>query len=84
MKLITVKQCYNSCPFYGSLIFNDKHCSHPHWDNKPFADSMIITYDNSRGRVPDECPLRNDILIETTVYELEGWKEAKEQKETKQ
>jgi len=80
MKLITVKQCYNSCPF-----FRDKpemHCKHPHF--LKLYDSLIITLENSRGRVPDECPLRNDILIETTVYELDGWKELKEQKETKQ
>jgi hypothetical protein len=83
MKLITVKQCYNSCPFFG-VEYHEMYCAHPHWKNRPFADSMIITIDNSKGRVPDLCPLRDDILIETTVYELDGWKEAKEQKETKQ
>jgi len=66
-KKIIVKSCYHSCPFF-TVNGNTMECGHPHFDDKNSWDGLIITQDNSRGRVPDECPLRVDVL--TITYSL--------------
>lgn len=52
-----VKSCYNSCKFFktdGYVML----CFHPELENLDLEKQLIITQENSRGRVPDECPLR--------------------------
>lgn len=64
-----VTQCYHGCPFFKTTG-NFMECSHPHFDEKVKEDAysrLIITQDNSRGRVPDECPLHNDVNGTTEV-----------------
>lgn len=59
---VLVNSCYHSCPFFNANS-EGMFCGHPHWGDKYFFDSMIITQDNSRGRVPDECPLKKEPMI---------------------
>ena len=61
-----VKQCYHSCPFFR-ISHEDMYCGHPVWKEKDTAayGSLIITKDNSKGRVPEECPLRREPLVVT-------------------
>ena len=59
-----VKQCYHSCPFFGG--HPEMECCHPYWDDKGQYDGCIITHENSKGRVPDKCPLR-EIEVTTIV-----------------
>jgi len=33
-------------------------CTHPDFGVVEWEKKLIINHDNSRGRVPDECPLR--------------------------
>jgi hypothetical protein len=40
------------------------YCGHPHWIGESAYSEMIITQDNSHGRVPDECPLRHTSVIQ--------------------
>ncbi len=62
-----VKQCYHGCPFFGGG--KEMECDHPYWEGKGAYDNMIITQDNSHGRVPDECPLREGgIKISKYIY----------------
>jgi len=62
----SVKECFHGCPFFGGG--KEMECDHPYWDGKGYAN-MIITQDNSHGRVPDECPLREGgIKIVKYVY----------------
>lgn len=52
-----VISCYHDCPFFGTEGSPSPImcCKHPSLD----CDTrLIITHDNSTGRVPDECPLR--------------------------
>jgi hypothetical protein len=57
-KITVVDECYHHCPFFGNAG-NEMECLHPHLLLKGNVwDRMIITQQNSRGRVPDECPLR--------------------------
>ena len=57
-KITVVDECYHRCPFFGNAG-NEMKCLHPHLLLKENVwDRMIITQQNSRGRVPDECPLR--------------------------
>ena len=66
-----VKQCYHSCPFFGG--HPEMECCHPYWDDKgPYA-GCIITHENSKGRVPDKCPLRE--IEVTTIVRLNQNKE---------
>lgn len=58
---VKVKQCYHSCPFFG-VNSEGMYCGHPFFEDKSADDSMIISQDNSRGRVPDKCPLRKGPL----------------------
>lgn len=64
---VEVKQCYHSCPFFG-VNSDGMYCGHPFFEDKSADASMIISQDNSRGRVPDECPLRKGSL--TMNYSL--------------
>lgn len=65
----SIKSCYHSCPFFRTTM-NEMWCGHPKWQGGETGyESYIISQDNSRGRVPDECPLReNPLIIE---YRLE-------------
>jgi hypothetical protein len=59
---IIVEQCYQTCPFYG-VSMDGMQCDHPYFSDKGAYDNMIITQDNSRGRVPDACPLRSEWAV---------------------
>lgn len=56
---IEVTECYHSCPFF-SWLSDVMECHHPFFNDKGTYANMIITQHNSHGRVPDECPLRNE------------------------
>jgi len=65
-----IKNCRNSCPFYGSSIDGMEY-NHPYWDNKGSYDNMIITQMNSMdGAIPIKCPLRIEPL--TINYKLKS------------
>jgi len=61
-----VGQCFHSCPFFRTSS-DGMECGHPCFEDKTNYESMIITQKNSRGRVPDECPLRNSNEGKTEV-----------------
>jgi hypothetical protein len=67
---IHVDSCYYACPFfrpisgYTQISTGEMYCGHPHWIGEPAYSEMIITQDNSHGRVPDECPLRHTSVIQ--------------------
>ena len=67
----TVKECYHSCPLFG-IPSDGMECTHPVFESGSPWDRMIITQDNSRGRVPDECPLRKSAIkiIENIKLEI--------------
>ena len=67
-KEVIVTQCFNNCPFWHNSM-DGKECSHPYWDDKEPYSSMIITHDNSKGMVPDECPLRKFDFVKTIKLE---------------
>lgn len=52
-----VTQCFRSCPFFEAGM-DFMACGHPYFNDKNPHDGLIITQNNSRNRVPDECPLR--------------------------
>ena len=56
---VVVHYCFHACPFF-SVVDMEKImlCNHPHWLSKPAYSGAIITHENSKDRVPDECPLR--------------------------
>jgi len=58
-----VKECYHGCPFFA-LESHLMKCQHPHFteDKKAisFYENLIINHENSRNRVPDNCPLKNE------------------------
>jgi hypothetical protein len=56
-----VTQCYHSCPFF-KLEGNLMTCGHPKFEGGDPYDSLIISQDNSRDRVPDKCPLREETV----------------------
>ena len=58
---IIVKECYHSCPLFG-ISSEGMECGHPVFESGSPWDKMIITQDNSRNRVPDECPLRKSAI----------------------
>jgi hypothetical protein len=58
---VTVKECYHSCPLFGTSS-EGMECTHPIFEYGSPWDRMIITQDNSRDRVPDECPLRKSAI----------------------
>lgn len=61
-----IRQCYHSCPFFRTS-HEDMYCGHPVWKEKgeEAYGGAFITQDNSKGRVPEECPLRQEPLIVT-------------------
>lgn len=58
---IIIKECYNSCPFF-KVSSDGMYCGHPYWNDKGEWSEMIVSQDNSRGRVPKECPLKIESL----------------------
>jgi hypothetical protein len=72
VKMIVVHECYHSCPFFNS-VGQEMQCDHPFYldksNLKTAYDNMIITQQNSRGRVPDACPLKKELStsVETVV-----------------
>ena len=68
MKTVTtnVTSCYHSCPFFATSM-DGMYCNHPFFEKRGW-DAMIITHDNSKDTVPDECPLREAPI--TTVVKL--------------
>ena len=69
-KTVVIKQCYRECPFWETSM-DGMQCGHPSFNEELKKDTyanMIITQSNSRGRVPDECPLRKrDLIMKTTI-----------------
>jgi len=62
-----VKSCYNECDFFRST--NDgMSCNHPHFKNCSPYSNMIISQQNSRGKLPEKCPLRQEELQIITNY----------------
>ncbi len=64
---VTIKECYHRCPLFQTTM-DGMECGHPLWKDKGAYDNMIITHENSKGRVPDKCPLLKEEL--TVTYEL--------------
>ena len=56
-----VKQCYHSCHFFHT-VSSVMECTHPDFNDVEWEKKLIISHENSRGRVPDECPLRKGAL----------------------
>ena len=52
----SVKECYHVCPLF-TTSGNEMSCGHQHFKDGGL-ENRIITQDNSRGRVPDQCPLK--------------------------
>lgn len=52
-----VEGCYHECMFFGTSS-DGMECTHPYFEDKEPYDNMIITQDNSRGKIPEKCPLR--------------------------
>lgn len=65
----TVSECYHSCDFHMNSM-DGMYCNHPTLENSSMEEQMIITQDNSRGRVPDKCPLRDGAIRVSKVYTL--------------
>jgi len=65
VKEISVLECYFVCPFF-SLEGNLMVCKHPYFEDEVTSnyENLIITKDNSRGRIPDKCPLKNGDKVE--------------------
>ena len=67
VKEISVIECYHVCPFF-SLEGNLMVCKHPDFEEIISKgngyENLIINQDNSRGRVPDKCPLKNGDKVE--------------------
>lgn len=63
----SVTEC-RRCPFFEvEGMEHMMYCYHPRLKEKtapgyPYGGA-IITQDNSRGRVPDECPLRGEVTV---------------------
>lgn len=70
-----VTQCYHGCPFFQLEGMEQMmYCGHPRLRSKdtpgyPYG-GVIITQDNSKGRVPDACPLRTGSIETTHVVRL--------------
>jgi len=61
-KTILIKECYHACTFFRAST-DGMYCSHPHWENGETGwEGYIISQDNSRGKIPLECPLRIESL----------------------
>jgi len=52
----SVKECYHVCPLF-TTSGNEMSCGHQYFKDGDL-ENRIITQDNSRGRVPDQCPLK--------------------------
>lgn len=69
-KFKVVNECYHECPFFNN-VGQEMQCDHPFYQDKSNLktsyDNLIITQHNSRGRVPDACPLRTEKITETTL-----------------
>ena len=69
--MTNVTQCYHECPFFAvEDIARLMICKHPYWKNKAAYAGTIINHGNSKGRVPDKCPLRKSDYIETQHIHL--------------
>jgi hypothetical protein len=69
-KYIVLGQCRPHCPMFWEGQ-DGMECMHPQWDGMDFSARMIITMENSSGRVPLECPLRNSPLVVRTLLSPE-------------
>jgi hypothetical protein len=67
-KIEIVYQCFHGCSFFGGG--HEMSCDHPYFKDKGAYENMIITQDNSHGRVPDECPLKNEPAEIMTIVKL--------------
>lgn len=56
-----VEQCFHGCRFY-STSGHIMECTHPDLEDARIEDKLIINQSNSRGRVPDKCPLKKGNL----------------------
>ena len=66
---IIVEECYHECPLFETSS-DGMCCGHPYFHNKKPYDNMIITQDNSKGMVPDKCPLRLGMVELKTFISL--------------
>jgi len=66
---VRIKQCYHACPLM-KVDADGMYCAHPVFNGRPW-ENMIITHYNSRGRVPDKCPLHTKPF--TVTYTLENY-----------
>ena len=69
-KVHFITECYHGCPFFNN-VGQEMQCDHPFYldksNLKTAYDNMIITQQNSHGRVPDACPLKNDEVTEVVM-----------------
>ena len=61
---ITISEYFHNCPFFN-VDMDGMSCIHPYWEDKEPYENMIITQDNSKGLIPEECPLQQEELILT-------------------
>ena len=70
-KVFIVKACRNECPYFEVVEMERiMHCGHPHWLGKGMDAGFIITQDNSNGRIPPKCPLRQGPITESKTVSL--------------
>jgi hypothetical protein len=65
----TVKTCWYNCPLYKE-VGEVMTCGHPFFNDKGAYSGLIITHENSRTRIPEECPLRFESLKIVKIIEL--------------
>jgi hypothetical protein len=66
--IVKIKGCYHTCPFFSNNQ-DGMYCGHSYFENKEAYSNFIINHDNSKnGKIPLECPLRNESI--TIKYEL--------------
>lgn len=56
-----VEQCFHGCQLFNTSG-HIMECTHPDLDDARIEDKLIINQRNSKGRVPDKCPLRKGAL----------------------
>ena len=64
-----VEECFHRCHFFNTDVDGMK-CNHPYFEDKKPYENMIITQNNSHGRVPDECPLRKESVEVVVICHL--------------
>ena len=65
MKIIkTIISCFYDCPFFGKSS-DGMQCDHPYFKDKGAYDNIIITNENSKDGVPEQCPLKKEDLVFT-------------------